>query len=61
LSKNDGFPFLRRVEITVRLGNYDPIHQELEEELWDIGRHHFPLLNSCDGLTFVFEVRAKDS
>jgi hypothetical protein len=56
LSKRDGFPFLRRVEITVRLGKYDRIHQELEEELWNIGKHHFPLLGSCGGLTFIFEV-----
>ena len=48
LSKSDGFPFLRRVEITVRLGNYNPIHQELEKELRNRGRRHFPSL-SCDG------------
>jgi len=56
LSKSDGFPFLRRVEIAVLLGNNDPIHQELEKDLWDIGKNHFPLLRDCDGLTFLFEV-----
>ena len=56
LSKSDAFPFLRRVEITVLLGNNDPIHQELEKDLWDIGKNHFPLLRDCDGLTFLFEV-----
>jgi hypothetical protein len=56
LSKDGGFPFLRRVEITVVLGEDDLVHDELEEDLWDIGTNHFPLLRNCDGLTFLFEV-----
>jgi hypothetical protein len=56
LSKSAGFPFLRRVEITVILCEGDPEHEDLEEELLDIGMNHFPLLRDRDGLTFLFKV-----
>ena len=56
LSKRDGFPFLRRVEIMVNLGD-ESVHQKLEKDLLDIGKNHFPSLRARDGLTFRFEVR----
>jgi len=56
LSTSDGFPFLRRVEITVNLRD-DPVQRELEKDLLNIGKNHFPSLRARDGLTFLFEVR----
>ena len=56
LSKSGGFPFLRRVEIVVNLCD-DPVDQELERDLLDIGKNHFPFLRACDGLNFRFAVR----
>jgi len=59
LSIDNGFPFLRCVEVTIAFWAQWNNHEEYLQKMWDIGRNAFPWLVAAKQIEFKFDVKVR--